>query len=147
MRNGDGRHRPVHANATGGGIEKKLGALPEWRLSDLYPGMDSAPYKADLAEAERESAAFAARYRGHLASLAGGPDGGKALFEAVREYEKIEDRLGRVISYAGLIYATDTTNPAHGKFYSDAQERVTTISSDLLFFTLELNRLDDAVVD
>ncbi|MCA3655170.1 MAG: M3 family oligoendopeptidase [Methylobacterium sp.] len=147
MRNGDGRHRPVHANATGGGAEKKLGALPEWRLSDLYPGMDSAPYKADLAEAERESAAFAARYRGHLASLAGGPDGGKALFEAVREYEKIEDRLGRVISYAGLIYATDTTNPVHGKFYSDAQERVTTISSDLLFFTLELNRLDDAVVD
>ncbi|MCA3623896.1 MAG: M3 family oligoendopeptidase [Methylobacterium sp.] len=147
MRNGDGRHRPAHANAAGGGMEKKLGTLPEWRLSDLYPGMDSAPYKADLAEAERESAAFAARYRGHLASLAGGPDGGRALFEAVREYEKIEDRLGRVISYAGLIYATDTTNPAHGKFYSDAQERVTTISSDLLFFTLELNRLDDAVVD
>ncbi len=96
-------------------------------------------YKADLAEVERESAGFAARYRGHLASLAGGADGSNALFEAVREYEKIEDRLGRIISYAGLIYATDTTNPAHGKFYSDAQERVTTISSDLLFFTLELN--------
>ncbi len=144
MPNGFGREWLLRAMASGGGAEKSLGALPEWRLSDLYPGMDSAAYKADLAEVERESAAFAARYRGHLASLAGAADGSKALFEAVREYEKIEDRLGRIISYAGLIYATDTTNPAHGKFYSDAQERVTTISSDLLFFTLELNRLEDA---
>lgn len=147
MPNGLGRETLVRAKASGSGAEKMLGALPEWRLSDLYPGMDSARYKTDLAEVERESAAFAARYRGHLAGLASGAEGGKALFEAVEAYEKIEDRLGRIISYAGLIYATDTTNPAHGKFYSDAQERVTTISSDLLFFTLELNRLDDALVD
>ncbi len=38
-----------------------LGALPEWRLSDLYPGMDSPAYTMDLEEVGRESAAFAAR--------------------------------------------------------------------------------------
>jgi oligoendopeptidase F len=127
--------------------EAALGNLPEWRLADLYPAMDSPAFSADLAWLERESATFAARYRGQLAALAGAPKGASGLHEAIASYEAIEDRMGRVISYAGLIYATDTTNPAHGKFYGDAQEKITTISSDLLFFTLELNRIDDALLD
>ncbi|MGL5446481.1 MAG: M3 family oligoendopeptidase [Rhabdaerophilum sp.] len=130
-----------------GADEKSLGILPEWRLSDLYPGMDSPEYKADLERVERESAAFAARFRGQLLTIAGAADGGAKLHDAIRQYEAIEDRMGRIISYAGLIYATDTTNPAHGKFYGDAQERITALSSDLLFFMLELNRIDDALID
>jgi oligoendopeptidase F len=131
----------------GGASDKSLGNLPEWRLSDLYPGMDSAEYKADLEQVERESVAFAARFRGQLAELASSAEGATKLHDAICQYEAIEDRMGRIISYAGLIYATDTTNPAHGKFYGDAQERITTLSSDLLFFTLEINRIDDALID
>jgi oligoendopeptidase F len=138
----------LNAAAERGSVtEKTLGFLPEWRLSDLYPGMDSPEYKADLEQVERESAAFASRFRGQLAALAGSPDASARLHDAIRQYEAIEDRMGRIISYAGLIYATDTTNPAHGKFYGDAQERITALSSDLLFFTLELNRIDDALID
>ncbi len=55
--------------------------------------------------------------------------------------------MGRVMSYAGLIYAGDTTDPRRGKFYGDAQEKMTAASSDLLFFTLELNRIDDPTLD
>jgi oligoendopeptidase F len=124
-----------------------LGALPEWRLGDLYPAMDSPEFAADIAQMDAESKAFMARYKGKLAEIAGGPEGAKALHEAIRAYEAIEDRMGRIISYAGLIYATDTTNPAHGKFYGDAQEKVTNASSDLLFFTLEMNLVDDALID
>ena len=52
---------------------------------------------------------------------------------------------GRLMSYAGLVYSGDTTDPVRAKFYGDTQERLTAASSELLFFGLELNRIDDAV--
>ncbi|HEY8579936.1 MAG TPA: oligoendopeptidase F, partial [Beijerinckiaceae bacterium] len=124
-----------------------LGALPEWNLADLYPGMDSPAYAADVARAEAECRAFAEAWRGKLAGLATGPDASARLAEAVRAYEALEDLLGRIISYASLVYTGDTTDPARAKFYGDAQEKITNASSDLLFFTLELNRIDDAALD
>jgi oligoendopeptidase F len=54
--------------------------------------------------------------------------------------------MGRLMSYAGLVYAGDTTDPEGAKFYGDTQERITAASSDLLFFQLELNRIDDAAL-
>src|SRR6476661_4953012 len=66
---------------------------------------------------------------------------------AARRYEAVEDRLGRLMSYAGLVYSGDTTDPVRAKFYGDTQERLTAASSELLFFALELNRIDDAVLD
>jgi len=57
----------------------------------------------------------------------------------------MEELLGRIMSYAGLVYSGDTTDPARMKFYGDTQEKITAASSDLLFFELELNRLDDAL--
>ena len=124
-----------------------LGPLPEWKLEDLYPAMDSPEFLADLATMDAESKSFALHFKGKLSAIAAGKTGAKDLFEAIRAYEVIEDRMGRIISYAGLIYSTDTTNPAHGKFYGDAQEKVTNASSELLFFTLEMNLIDDALMD
>jgi oligoendopeptidase F len=124
-----------------------LGALPEWDLSHLYPGTDSEAFKADLAKATAECKAIAEAYRGRLAELAQGADAPQALAVAVRRYEAVEDLLGRLMSYAGLVYSGDTTDPARAKFYGDTQERLTAASTDLLFFGLELNRIDDAVMD
>ncbi|MBX3489057.1 MAG: M3 family oligoendopeptidase [Parvibaculum sp.] len=122
-------------------------ALPTWNLADLYAGPDAPEVKADLAAAAREAEAFNARYRGRIAAIVAAQDGGPQLAEAVRAYEAIEDRLGRLMSFAGLLYAQDNINPVHAKFYGDMQERVTTISTGLLFFALELNRLEDAALE
>jgi oligoendopeptidase F len=124
-----------------------LGALPEWDLSHLYPDMDSPAFADDLAKAEAECAAFAEVYRGKLDALARADDAAEQLGEAVRRYEAVEDLLGRLMSYAGLVYSGDTTNPKRSKFYGDTQERLTAASSELLFFTLELNRIDDVVME
>ncbi|HKH96439.1 MAG TPA: M3 family oligoendopeptidase [Beijerinckiaceae bacterium] len=124
-----------------------LGPLPEWDLGDLYPGMDAPEFAADLAKAEAECKAFADAYRGKLEGLARADDGGEGLFAAIRRYEAVEDLIGRIMSFAGLVYSGDTTDPKRAKFYGDAQERLTAASSDLLFFGLELNRIDDAVID
>ncbi|HVX92197.1 MAG TPA: M3 family oligoendopeptidase [Xanthobacteraceae bacterium] len=124
-----------------------LGALPQWNLGDLYAGIDAPEVKRDLERADGECLAFEDTYKGKLAQLAGGPDAGPALAEAIRRYEAIDDLIGRLASFASLCYAGDTTSPAVAKFYGDVQERITAASSHLLFFTLELNRLDDALLD
>jgi oligoendopeptidase F len=124
-----------------------LGALPEWNLADLYGGIDSPEIKRDLDRADSYSAAFEETFKGKLADIASRPDGGVQLAEAVSRYEMIDDLMGRLMSYAGLLYAGNTTDPARAKFYGDVQERITTASSNMLFFTLELNRIDDAALD
>lgn len=121
--------------------------LPEWDLSHLYPAMDAPAFGADMERAAGQALDFAGRYRGRLAELASRPDASVRLHEAVTEYEALDDLMGRIMSYAGLVYSGDTTDPARAKFYGDAQERITTASTELLFFTLELNRLDDEVLD
>ena len=125
----------------------KLGSLPEWNLNDLYPGIDSPELKRDLEQAAGDCALFEEAYKGRLATLAAGEGAGRMLAEAVQRYEAIDDRLGRLISYASLLYAGNTTDPVRAKFYGDVQERITAASLHLLFFTLELNRIDDAQID
>ena len=124
-----------------------LGALPEWRLDDLYSGMDSPAFAADSQQAVGKAKSFAATYRGKLEALARGEGAGEKLSAAVKAYEALQDLIGRIISYAGLVYAGDTSDPARAKFYGDVQQKVTDIAGDLLFFELELNRLDDALVE
>ena len=120
-----------------------LGPLPEWNLADLYDGLDDPKVGADLARCLADARAFEGKYKGELDAIA---KGGR-LIEAVRDFEAIDDLTGRVASYAGLVYAENTSDPKRSKFYGDAQEKLTDIWSHLLFFTLELNRLEDAVID
>src|SRR5579884_3989261 len=72
---------------------------------------------------------------------------GEGLLEAIERYEALQELLGKIIAYAGLVYAENTTDPARMKFYGDAQEKITSASTDLLFFELELNRLEGDLVD
>ena len=115
--------------------------LPSWDLADLYPGPDSAELAADLDRAEAEARDFAAENAGRLAAMPA-----LALARAIAGYEAIEEILGRVMSYAQLLFSGDSNDPAIGRFYQSMTERVTVISSHLIFFTLELNRLDDAAL-
>ena len=119
-----------------------VGDLPEWNLEDLYPSMESRAFADDVAKAESECKSFHATYKGKIEALAK-KNSGSGLLEAIKRYEALEELLGRIMSYAGLVYSGDTTNPARMKFYGDTQEKITSASSDLLFFELELNRLDD----
>ncbi|HQT39147.1 MAG TPA: M3 family oligoendopeptidase [Acidocella sp.] len=110
--------------------------IPVWDLSDLYASATDPRITTDLAAIEHEAEAFEARYRGNIATLSGAE-----LGAAIAKYEQIEERLGRVLSYAQLLFAADSTDPACGKFYQTMSERGTTINTFLLFFTLEINRI------
>ena len=129
----------------GAGQAENLGLLPEWNLSDLYEGPDSDGFRRDVARARQEVAAFVAAWQGKLAANAAG--GGAKLGEAVTSYEALSDLIGRIGSYAMLYYVGDTADPARQKFHGDMQAALTEISTALLFFELELNRIEDAAMD
>src|SRR5882757_5055990 len=123
------------------------GKLPEWNLADLYSGIDAGEVVRDLDRMDTECIAFEADYKGRLAEETAKDGGGAWLAGAVKRYEAIDDLAGRLSSYAGLVHAGDRTDPALSKFYGDVSERLTTASVHLLFFALELNRVDDAAIE
>ena len=125
----------------------KLGKLPEWNLDDLYPGIDSPEVARDLAAAAADCVSFERDFKGRLAEMAAGEGAGARLAEAVKRYEALDDLLGRLSSYAALAYAGNTSDANIAKFYGDVQERLTAASIHVLFFTLELNRIDDAALE
>jgi oligoendopeptidase F len=115
--------------------------LPTWDLSDLYPSYTGPEVQADMARAEQLAKAFTA-HAGTLAGLSG-----SALAAVIGEYEKIQEMLGRIASYAQLLFAGDSTDASIGRFYQTVNEKLTAIGSDMIFFGLELNRLEDAVLE
>jgi oligoendopeptidase F len=131
--------RAAVAEPTAAKPQGALGALPEWDLSDLYPGPDSEPLAHDLSALTEEAEAFRDRYEGRLAALSGAE-----LGAAVEAYERLQEKIGRIMSYASLVHAGDLSDPEIGRFYQTMQERTNAVSTELLFFTLEFNRLDDA---
>jgi oligoendopeptidase F len=127
--------RPVFdANAASGG----LGKLPDWDLSDLYTAPDARELKDDMAWLEKACADFATRYEGKLAGL-----DAAGLLDCVLAYEKIDIVAGRIMSYAGLRYYQNTMDSERAKFMADAQDKITTFTTPLVFFSLEFNRLED----
>ena len=133
---------PHRAPADAASSQDAVAEPPTWDLGDLYPAPDSAAVAADFATAESAAQAFAAAHQGRLAAMSG-----NGLAAAIAEYERIEEVLGRLMSYAQLLFASDSSDAAIGRFYQTVSERVTAISSNLLFFTLELNRLDEAALE
>ncbi|MEH6474170.1 MAG: M3 family oligoendopeptidase [Sneathiella sp.] len=118
--------------------EQALSKLPEWDLTDLYPSTTSAELEGDIRNSASEAKDFAAMYEGKLDTL-----DGAGMAAAIQGYEAIEETLGRVMSYAYLVYAGDMSDPEIGKFFQTMQERINVISTDMLFFTLELNKVDE----
>jgi len=128
------------ANAAGG--NSPFGDLPEWDLSDLYTGEDAPELKRDLDWLEQACASFAADYEGKLADL-----DAAGLLDCVLRNERINMIAGRIMSFAGLRYYQLTTDAGRAKFMSDCQEKITNFTTPLVFFTLELNRLEDNHLD
>ncbi len=131
--------RPLYDARPGGAADTPFGDLPEWDLSDLYAAPDAAELKRDIDWLETACAGFAADFEGKLATL----DAAQML-DAVLRYERIDSVAGRIMSYAGLRYYQVTTDAERAKFMSDCQDRITTFTTPLVFWSLEFNRIADA---
>ncbi len=139
------RPRPPVTFAAEGSLQPAaaLGPMPEWDLSDLYSAPDAPEVQRDLEAGAVEARRIKEAYQGKLGELA--KDGAK-LAEPVLAYEKLGDVLGKLGSFAGLLYAANQADPQRAKFYGDVSEKLTQIHTDLIFFELELNQIDDDVL-
>ena len=115
-----------------------LGNLPRWDLSDLYSGPEAAELAADLDRVDAAAKNFNNDYCGKVVSLSAAE-----LSDAVQHYEAAEDLLGRISSYAQLYHATKVSDREAGRFFQTTMERLNSFISKLIFFTLELNRIED----
>ena len=118
----------------------QFGNLPVWDLDDLYPGKDSPQFKAALEEAKALAAKFEQDYKGKLVDLTKSGQ----LIKAIKDSEVLGDLSGRIGSFSFLQYAQRSTDPDRAKFMGDTNEALTALSTRVLFFELELNRIEDA---
>ena len=120
----------------------ELGQLPDWNLNDLYTATDAKELIRDLNWLEKECNEFAKSYEGKLHTLSD-----KEMLNCIVRNEKISSISGRIISYAGLLYYQKTTDADRAKFLSDMQEKITVFTTKLVFFSLEINSLEDEFLD
>ena len=116
-----------------------MGVLPTWDLADLYSDPASDDIQRDARGAAEAAKLFAETYQDRVATLQQND-----FSKAVETFESIHESLGRVASYAQLLHAGDLTDPSISKFAQDIREQLNGISIDLIFFTLEINRLEEA---
>lgn len=126
------------AHDTAGG---DFGDLPNWNLSDLYPTTDGKEISIDLENLEKNCGSFAADYQGQLDGLTS--DG---LLNCIERYEDIQNIAGRIMSFAGLRYYQNTTDSERSKFMADMQAKITDFTTPLVFFSLEINSIDDKII-
>ena len=122
-------------------------ALPVWRLDDLYSGREDPRIESDLAAAAKANAdllALKGRFvasRADPAVLAGLIDLGISLYEAAT------NKLWGLGAYASMSTSIARNDPAWAKFEADLRTRSSQIGAEVLFFSLELNELEDAEIE
>ncbi len=126
--------RDVSASGAAG----EFGDLPEWDLTDLYKDQNAPALRSDLKTLTTQATQFAKDFEGKLADISA-----ELFLDAIQRYESIQTTAGRIMSFAGLRYYQKTTDPDRAAFLADMQDHVTEASAHLVFYSLELNSLED----
>jgi oligoendopeptidase F len=125
----------------------KTDALPQWNLGDLYAGRDDPRIETDLSKAKADNDALVALKGRFVASRRDARLLGELLDGGIKLYEAATNGLWAVGAYAGLASSTARNDPAWAKFEGDLRAGSAAIAADSLFFTLELNELDDNEIE
>ncbi len=118
-------------------------ALLQWDLSDLYLSLADPSIDADLKRAEELVGEFVSSFAGKIDASCSA----EILSIAVRRYEELRELLSKLMSYAGLVRAKNASDPEIQKFASDTFERVTKFATELVFFELSIQRLEEVQVN
>ncbi len=115
---------------------------PKWDLSDFYSSIEDKKIAADLEKISKELKLFSTKYQGKITKL-----NAPSLAKAITNYEKISEEIANIGSYAYLIYTSDLSNQKYLAFYQNTSEKLSSYESELVFFTLELNEIEQKKLD
>ena len=119
-------------------IKKNLGKLPIWNLGDLYESPNSKKLRDDLRNLGIITKKFEKKYNNKVTNLSS-----EKLLKAIIELEKIDIKIDKIMSYAHLLVAEDGNNEKNKIFYQKMQEKITSIASSLVFFSIQINQISD----
>ena len=117
---------------------KKIQKLPIWNLKDLYSSPNSKEIQKDLELINKECLAFEKQFSQKVLSC-----NEKQLYKAIIQLEKIDLKIDKILSYAYLLVAENNNIEKNKIFFQQIQEKITTYSSSIIFFNLELNLIKD----
>ena len=109
-----------------------------WNLDDLVAAPAEQGIDAILAEADRRVDAFAALYRGRVATLSA-----REMSSLLTEYEEIVESVGRAESYASLSWSTSSSDPARGALLQKVSERQARLTQKAVFLDIEWAQTPD----
>lgn len=109
-----------------------------WKLEDLYAGIEDPAIATDSDWCTGEGEELAREFKGKLADLTA-----EQINSLVSRLEKLETRLGKLLTFAFLNYTTQVDNAEAGAFYQKMHELVSQVETNLVFFELEWNLLSD----
>jgi oligoendopeptidase F len=117
---------------------KKTNTPPSWNLSDFYSSTKDKKIAVEIKKITDDTKKFTKDFCGKVNKL-----NGSQLFLAIKKYEEICEKIGKIFSYAQLLYASDLSNQINISFHQNISETLSKFESELIFFTLELNKIDD----
>ncbi len=109
-----------------------------WDLSDLYASSDDPQLAKDKEDVLSEADAFAEKYKGRIADLSV-----SEFKEMLEAYEALQDKGGKIGSFAYLQWSTDTGNSEYGKLVQEANELGSELSQKLVFLEVEWLAVSD----
>lgn len=120
-------------------MKEKTGAEQvEWDLSDLYNSIDDPELQKDKEKVRELAEDFASTYKGNVADL-----DATQLKQALQDYEELIEIIGKIGSYAHLIWSTNTGNADYGKLLQESRELSSEIHQKLVFFDVEWLKVDE----
>ncbi|WP_397403708.1 M3 family oligoendopeptidase [Phenylobacterium sp.] len=125
----------------------KTDGPPEWRLDDLYANREDPRIEADLARSEQLNRELAALEGQLVAARANPAQLGALIDKGVQLYEDATNAMWGVGAFGSLSASTQRDNPAWSRFESDLRTRTSQIAAMSLFFTLEINQLEDGELE
>jgi len=113
-----------------------------WDLSDLYTGLNDPKIENHLQLTTQKTAEFVKNYKGKVNTLSS-----DQLKKAYQDIEELLTPLYYLGQYAGLRFAIETDNSDIKAFDAKIDEFSSKISNEILFFDLELGKIDKKTAD
>ena len=116
--------------------------LPVWDLSEIYKDIKDPKIKTDLKKIKKSSDNFLNKWKGKIKDL-----NSSDFLLCIETYQEICENIHRVGTHSNLIFATNMENPEVSRYNSSVSDEFTEIFSSLIFFTLELSKVDDKTIN